>query len=147
MEFQPENIPLVARRFWNSDELPSFCSNTLACPLSGGNCQVYKVEFSDKTTWAVRVPIHLRNQASRDLITAQLQGEIKVLKLLNAKGFKWAPKYIGHDLSYDNEVGFPFIILSWVPGDPLEWNDNVPLNRCDRDKVLQQVMEITLQLV
>lgn len=147
MEFQPENIPQVAQRFGNSGELPSFCSNTLACPLSGGRCQVYKLEFSDKTTWAVRVPIHSKNQVPKDLITAQLQGEVKFLKLLNVKGFKWAPKYIGHDLSFDNEVCFPFIIVSWVPGDPLEWNDNAPLNRGDRDKVLQQVIEIILQLI
>lgn len=104
-----ENIPLVARRSWTSDELPSFRSNTLAFPLSGGHCQVYKLGFSDSTTWAVRIPIHARN-APRDTVLTQIQCEIEVLKLLNANGFKWAPKLVGYDLSYDNEVGFPLLI-------------------------------------
>ncbi|KAH8690196.1 kinase-like domain-containing protein [Talaromyces proteolyticus] len=146
MAFRPENIPLVARRFWTSDELPSFCSNTLACPLSGGHCQVYKLGFSDQTTWAVRIPIHARN-APKEVVTSELQCKIEVLELLDASGFKWAPKLIGHDLSYDNEVGFPLIVYSWVSGDPLKWNDAAPLHRCDRDKVLRQVIQIILQLI
>lgn len=146
MAFRPENIPLVARRFWTSDELPSFFSNTLACPLSGGHCQVYKLGFSDQTTWAVRIPIHARN-APKEVIITQLQCEIENLKRLNANGFDWAPKLIGYDLTYDNEVGFPLIVLSWIPGDPLEWNDTVPLHRCDRDKVLQQIIKLVLQLI
>ena len=146
MAFHPENIPLVARKFSTSGELPSFCSNTLVCPLSGGHCQVYKLGLSDQTTWAVRIPIHARN-APREVIISQLQCEIEVLELLNAKGFKWAPKLIGHDLSYDNEVGFPLIILSWLPGNPLRWNDDIPLHRCDRDKILQQITQIILQLI
>lgn len=94
----------------------------------------------------MRIPIHVRN-APREVVTSQLRREIEVLKLLNAGGFKWAPKLIGHDLSYDNEVGFPPIILSWIPGDPLKWNNNVPLHRCDRDKILQQVVQIILDLI
>ena len=76
-----------------------------------------------------------------------MQGEIEILKLLNANGFEWAPKRIGFDLSYDEEVGFLLIILSWVLGDPLEWNDDVPLHRCARDKILPQVVELVLRLI
>lgn len=146
MTFHPEHIPLVARRFCPSGDLPTFLANTLAHPLSGGHCQIYKLRFSDQTICAVRVPIHARN-APKDTIISQLQREIDILNFLDANGFKWAPKLIGHDLSYDNEVGFPFIMLSWLPGDPLRWNDTTPLHRCDRDKILRQVIDIILQLI
>lgn len=58
MTFRPEEIPLAAQRFCSIGELPTFLDNTLAHPLSGGHCQIYKLRLPDQTICAVRVPIH-----------------------------------------------------------------------------------------
>ncbi|WEW60409.1 hypothetical protein PRK78_005894 [Emydomyces testavorans] len=144
--FCPQNIPAAVQRFRDDNELPHFRSKTLTQPLSGGHCQIYRLGFSDNTNWAVRIPIHL-SSAPPEAVVSLLATEVKALQQLENCQFPWSPKLIGHDLTFDNPVGFPFLVLTWIPGNPLIWTASTPAKRADRDKVLKQMANIMLSLI
>ncbi|EEQ29480.1 uncharacterized protein MCYG_02299 [Microsporum canis CBS 113480] len=117
--FCPENIPIAIQKFRNEDdELARFKSNTLTQPLSGGQCQIYRLGFSDDADWAIRIPIHLSSYSEEEVVSI-LMTEIKILKHLENCRFPWSPKVIGYDVTFDNPIGFPFLVLNWIPGEPL----------------------------
>ncbi|KAM5477016.1 hypothetical protein MauCBS54593_000287 [Microsporum audouinii] len=144
--FCPGNIPIAIRRFRNDDELAQFRSNTLTQPLSGGHCQVYRLGFSDDVDWAVRIPIHL-SSCSEEEVVSVLMTEIKTLKDLEDCQFPWSPRVIGYDITFDNAIGFPFLVLTWIPGEPLSWTATTPRKRMDRERVVDQIAKIILSLI
>lgn len=68
-----------------------------------------------------------------------------LMKKLNNAGFLWSPKLIGGDTGFDNPVGHPYLVMTWVHGDALEWTSTVLIER--RNKVLRQLVQIQLELV
>ncbi|KAM5451766.1 hypothetical protein MaudCBS49596_003594 [Microsporum audouinii] len=145
--FCPENIPIAIQKFRNEDdELARFKSNTLTQPLSGGQCQIYRLGFSDDADWAIRIPIHLSSYSEEEVVSI-LMTEIKILKHLENCRFPWSPKVIGYDVTFDNPVGFPFLVLNWIPGEPLSWTATTPKRRVDRERVLDQVAKIMISLI
>lgn len=144
--FCPENIPIAIQKFRSGNEEPKFMSNTLEEPLSGGQCRIYKLGFSDKTSWAVRIPTNLRFDSEEEVRTL-LETEIAVLKWLKQCEFPWSPKLLGYCLTFDNPVGFPFLVLTWIPGNPLVWTTSTPAKRADRDKVVSQMAKMMISLI
>lgn len=49
-------------------------------------------------------------------------------------------------LSSDNAVRYPFVVLTWIDGATLRWDENVPA-RAIRDKVLAQMAAIQVSLI
>lgn len=144
--FYPENIPLAIQKFRHDGELAQFKPNTLAQPLSGGHCQIYKLGFSGDVNWAVRIPIRLRSH-SGEVVASSLMEEIETLRYLENCRFPWSPKVIGYDTTFDNAAGFPFLVLNWIPGRPLSWTAIAPDKRADREKVLGQIVKIMVSLI
>lgn len=144
--FHPENLPTTICKFRDNHEVPKFRSNTLAAPLSGGHCQIFKLGFSDNIKWAVRIPVYL-TCCSMEAIVTLLKNEVDILLRLEESGFPWSPKVVGHDLTFDNTIGFPYIVLTWISGCPLRWNNSTPWKRSDRDKVVDQIANITVSLI
>lgn len=144
--FYPENIPAAVCILRADNEVPKFRSNTLAKPLSGGQCQIFKLGFLDDTQWAVRIPIYL-SHCARETVVVVLKNELDILQRLEGSGFSWSPKVMGHDLTFNNPVGFPYLVLSWIPGSPLLWTDTIPSRRSDRDNVISQMAKIIISLV
>lgn len=120
-------VPTLSKRFWD-----------------GGQCRIFRVEFTNGENWSVRIPIHV--QADHDNIFGILQGEKDVLKELERSNFSWAPKYHGSSITFDNLIGYPFMALSWIEGSPLLWTDKFP-KWDDRSKILRQVAEIQISLI
>jgi hypothetical protein len=89
--------------------------------FDGGQCRIYKVDFPDQESWAIRIPLHMQN-VRREAIIDLLQGEILIVQELELKGFQWAPRLQGSSLTFENLVGYPFIALSWVSGESLSWS-------------------------
>ncbi|KAF2240345.1 hypothetical protein BU26DRAFT_442836 [Trematosphaeria pertusa] len=139
--FRPENIPTAISAFQPDGEVPVL--NELH--LEGGQCCIFKADFSDGESWSVRIPIHVQSD-SQDVIINVLQAERDVLQEINRKGFRWAPKYLGSSFTFQNLVGFPFLALSWIEGSPLSWSPVDP-PRPLRDKVLGQIAEIQMSLI
>ncbi|OPB44569.1 hypothetical protein A0O28_0028880 [Trichoderma guizhouense] len=91
--------------------------------FNGGECRIFKLSFKDQASIAVRVPHQVDDQ---DDIIAAVQIEVHILQKLEEKGFHWSPRCRGFNLTFDNPIKYPFIVLTWVDGSPLTWDDNFP---------------------
>ncbi|KAF2844424.1 hypothetical protein T440DRAFT_484210 [Plenodomus tracheiphilus IPT5] len=139
--FQPESLVAAISTLRSDGEIPVLNERH----WDGGQCRIFKVDFSNRESWSVRIPIHVQSE-SQDTIINILQGERCILQELGRTGFPWAPKYYGSSLTFDNLVGFPFMALSWIEGSPLVWTPTDP-PRPIRDKVLRQVAKIQMALI
>jgi aminoglycoside phosphotransferase (APT) family kinase protein len=111
----------------------------------GGQCRIYKANFADGESWVIRIPIHVKTD-SRDVILELLRDEGDKIEMISKTGFPWLPKLRETSLTFDNELGWPFIALSWVEGSPLHWDDSTP-PRPFRNKVLEQLASIQVSLI
>ncbi|KAF6805203.1 hypothetical protein CPLU01_16004 [Colletotrichum plurivorum] len=75
-----------------------------------------------------------------------LRTEWRTLQKLEAKGFVWSPKPLGCNLTLDNPVKHPFLVLEWAEGSHTCWNDTFPA-RPLRDKFLSQLAAIHTSLI
>ncbi|KAF1913309.1 hypothetical protein BDU57DRAFT_351133 [Ampelomyces quisqualis] len=139
--FRSENLTAAISTFKSDGEIPTLNEQH----WDGGQCRIFKVDFSNRESWSIRIPIHVHSEC-QDTIIDILQDEQCILHELSRIGFPWAPKYHGSSLTFDNVVGFPFMALSWIEGSPLVWTPTHP-PRPVRDKVLGQVAEIQLALI
>jgi hypothetical protein len=143
--FHAENIPSVVTGLRTDGTEASFCLGTADHPLSGKQCLIYAVQFPDGATWAVRVPVHA-SHLPRECITDFVEMEVSILKRLETSGFSWSPRLLGYHSGFDNPIGFPYFVLSWIEGTPLEWSDTIPSHRESRNKILRQMVDIILEL-
>lgn len=90
-------------------------------PFAGGQCHVYAVQFL-------------------------IEEEVSILKRLEECGFSRSPRVTDYDASFDNPIRFPYMVLTWAEGKPLEWSDSVPSRREDRNKVIRQMADSILEL-
>jgi hypothetical protein len=139
--FKVENIFTALSRLGISGEAPY-----LDGEFRGGQCRVFKVSFQDAASLAVRVPLYMDNAGGPDAKIEALQMELRNLQALEAKSFPWSPRCCGQSLTFDNAVEHPFLVLSWLDGVQLSWDENVP-PRPVRDKVLEQMASIQLALI
>jgi serine/threonine protein kinase len=142
--FHPENIPSIVTGLRNDGTAASFCLGT-DHTLSGKECVIYAVQFPDAATWAVRVPVHA-SHLPPESISNFVETEVSILKRLQTSGFSKSPKLLGYNSGFDNPIGFPYLVLSWFEGTPLEWSDTVPPQRERRNKIIRQMVDIILEL-
>lgn len=138
--FNQENIPFAVSQLRADKQTPALSKH-----FDGGQCRVFKVDFSDGESWAVRVPLFLHH-ASRDTVVYLIESEARILEELEKKDFWWAAKIRGCSFTFDNAVGYPFIALTWISGNQLLWSDDFPARHL-RDKVLKQVAVIHTALI
>lgn len=138
---RPENIPVAISAF-RTDGQVSVLNDQY---FDGGQCRIFKADFGDGESWAVRIPIHVESD-SQETIISVIQHEQAVLQEIGGSGFLWAPKLHGSSCTFENEIGFPFMVLSWIKGSPLSWTPTYP-SRPIRDKVLAQVAGIQICLI
>ncbi|KAH9870648.1 hypothetical protein IAQ61_006126 [Plenodomus lingam] len=119
--FHPENLTAAVSTLRSDGEIPILNERH----WDGGQCRIFKVDFPNGESWSIRIPIHGQCR-SQDTIIHMLQDEQCILEELGRKGFRWAPKYCGSSLTFDNLVGFPFMALSWSEGSPLVWTPTDP---------------------
>ncbi|KFA80607.1 hypothetical protein S40288_11660 [Stachybotrys chartarum IBT 40288] len=113
--------------------------------FKGGECYVLKLKSDDAASLAVRIP-HSTGESSCDDILAIVESEIRILKILEVKGFCWAPRLLGAALTFDNPIKCPFLVLNWVEGETLRWDANFPPQPL-RNKVLSQIALLQLFLL
>lgn len=111
--FHPEHIPTVVSSLHPRGEVPILHGLS----FDGGQCRVYRVDFHQDESWAVRIPIHTRSH-SPEHILAIFERERDVLQEVSRIPLPWAPTLHGSILTFDNLVGLPIIVLSWVEGSP-----------------------------
>lgn len=126
--FYEENIPFAISQLRPDKQVPALSKH-----FDGGQCRVFKVDFADGESWAVRVPLF--HHASRETVVGLIESEARVIEELGMKGFRWVAKLRGCSLTFDNAVGYPFLALTWISGSQLLWSDDFP-TRPLRDKIL-----------
>lgn len=67
-------------------------------------------------------------------------------QILEEKGFTWVPHCYGASLTFDNPIKYPFMVLEWIEGSPLRWDDDTP-SQPIRGALLAQIAEIQLSLI
>jgi len=85
--FRPENIPATISAFRPDGEVPVLNEQY----MDGGECRIFKADFSDGESWSVRIPIHVQSD-SQDAIINVLRGEQDVLQGDWRDGLSLGPK-------------------------------------------------------
>ncbi|KAH8745786.1 kinase-like domain-containing protein [Diaporthe sp. PMI_573] len=137
---EPKNILAAVVQLGIGGNVPS-----VDAEFDGGECRVFKLSFKDEASLAVRV-LHPTDDSNHDNTIATVQTEVRILQTLEEKGFRWAPRYCGASLTFDNPVKHPFIVLTWVEGFPLRWGENFPPQPL-RDALLAQIASIQHSLI
>lgn len=112
--------------------------------FQGGECRIFKVRSKDCPSLSMRV--RHPNQGIHQHAIEIVDMEARIFQALEAQGFSWTPRYRGASLTFNNPIKYPFIVLDWVEGFPLKWNDGYPLQPI-RDALLAQMAEIQLSLI
>ncbi|KAI1733646.1 kinase-like domain-containing protein [Xylaria scruposa] len=137
---EPDNILAAVVQLGIGGNVPS-----VVAEFNGGECRVFKIRFKDEASLAVRV-LHPTDDCNHDNTIAAIQTEVRILQTLEEKGFRWAPRYRGASLTFDNPVKHPFIVLTWIEGSPLLWDENFPPPPI-RDALLAQLASIQHSLI
>jgi hypothetical protein len=137
-------LPETNIRLHNLPDAISGCRTDSEHPIvshiqDGGQCRIFKADFSTGESWSIRVPIHVQAETQEDIIRL-LEHEYDILQQLE-RCFHWAPKCRGSSFTFKNAVGFPFLALSWIEGSPLAWTSTSPL-RYIRNLVIAQLARI-----
>ncbi|KAI0147291.1 hypothetical protein GGR57DRAFT_515840 [Xylariaceae sp. FL1272] len=139
-DFEPRKIFAAVSQIGLGGEAP-----VLDEEFRGGQCRIFKLSFQNESDLAVRVPICTRGHNQVQMIPI-VKTEATILQMLEAKGFRWAPKCRGFNLSVDNPIRHPFIVLTWVKGSSLAWDTQFP-QQPHRDSLLGQMASIQLSLI
>ena len=135
----------------------------------GGQCDVYgftvpagtileppkpgarRVSFLDVKTEAenaqpqakicLRIP---RDYVLPDDAAHMIRLEVAWRTKIKEAGLGGLQRMIHHDLTSDNAINSPYIALEWADGKQLKWHDTMPQKQEDREKVIKQVVELTM---
>jgi hypothetical protein len=147
-KIEPLAVLTVATYVQGQDHIPSFIFKTQKYPLKRGFYSIYALQYPDGSRCAVKIPIYMahKTQEEQSIIAAAVDAEIATLEYLSSKKFAWSPKAITYSSNFQNPLGFPYMILTWMNGDSLEWNERMPRTLKLRESVLKQVAYIMLDL-
>ncbi|KAL1845130.1 hypothetical protein VTK73DRAFT_1064 [Phialemonium thermophilum] len=142
--FPPEAVLDIVKAVCSDGTNTFFLHGTEDRPLSGKQCLIYVVQGI--ATCAVRIPVHLEHLPS-EAISNYVDAEVSILRRLETSHFSWSPRVLGYDSGFNNPIKFPYMVLTWIDGKPLEWTESIPPQGHTRDKVLYQLANILLELV
>lgn len=138
----------VATYVQGPEKVPSFILNTGNHPIRNGFYSIYAFQYPDGSKYAVQLPTYMPHDSEeeRSAISSTIDEEIKTLEhLINVK-FPWSPRPVTYSSNFENVLKFPFMILSLMHGDHLQWNDQVPTDSKVREKVMMQLAHIMIDL-
>lgn len=119
-----------------------FILETDHSPFKGGECFVVVVEDIKGRRFCVRSPVHVAEAKRRRL----LEREIHHLKLSAAAGVRHLQRVIAFDLTSDNMLRAPHVVLNWIDGHELHWTaENPPKHQ--REKILKALAQTTLDFL
>ncbi|KND91585.1 hypothetical protein TOPH_03821 [Tolypocladium ophioglossoides CBS 100239] len=142
--FPSAKVLAIASSLRNDGAPATLCFGTDEKPIQLGQCQISAVRFPDGETWAVRIPVHAGSTLLPSSITSIVEDEMTFMRKLNHAGFRWAPRLIGGDSSFNNALGHPYLVMTGVHGTVLNWSPEIAV--AQRHKVLCQLINIQLEL-
>lgn len=146
--FKECDLLSVATYVQGPEKVPSFILNTRNHPIRNGFYSIYAFQYPDGSKYAVQLPTYMPHESEeeRSAISTTIDEEIKTLEhLVNVK-FPWSPRPVTYSSNFENVLKFPFMTLSLMHGDHLQWNDQVPADLKVREKVMMQLAHIMIDL-
>lgn len=140
----PVDVYLVLTLALGDNPPPSFIFNTDTTPLYRNPYNVYVLEYPDGSRYAVQVPIRMRI-LPRAEIQDLIENEAANLEELAEAKFPYSPRLVTYSATYVNYLRFPYIIMTFIEGRPLEWTDLAP-GPCERQWLFIQLAEIIYEL-
>ncbi|KAJ5166677.1 uncharacterized protein N7482_005458 [Penicillium canariense] len=127
--------------------IPSFTAEAGPLPYIGNHYTIYPVQYPDGTRVAVRVPIDIYSRDTLQTMLALMKAEANTLNLLARCKFAWSPRVLYYTTTFDNPLGRPYMVCTWIDGKQLEWSETFPAESENRQKILAQVARIMFDLV
>jgi len=122
-----------------------FARNALQSPVVTNHNIILLVEFLDGLKWAFHLPFQRRQCKN---ISDIFLAEMKAWNAADSHNVGLLPNLITGDSTFDNKVGFPFMVTEWLPGTQLlRWTDAFPWEEWQREKVLQSVAAFICELL
>jgi Phosphotransferase enzyme family len=87
-------------------------------PVHGSYNLVYRLDFSDGVSWAMRIPMSNKEGDYEGPITRFMESELTTIGLLRRFTTIPIPEIISWDTT-KKEVGVPYVLMEWVPGIPV----------------------------
>ena len=119
-------------------------------PLSGSFNLVYVIDFADGTKCAARIPKHGTITKFGDTQAMTMKDELELLRVLREKTTVPVPEIYYYDTTFNNSLGAPFSLCSWLDGTPVcqlwaKSDGPTPLQQ-RRLRILDSVAEAMAQL-
>ncbi|KZT33607.1 kinase-like protein [Sistotremastrum suecicum HHB10207 ss-3] len=111
-----------------------------ADPKQGSYNLIYTTHLSTGEIWVVRFP----HPAVHDPVS--MEADLQVLRMLRRETSIPVPRVQAYDVTDKNVIGFPYSILSYIPGVPLGLDWVRVLDDKRRHRLLDQIAEAMLQL-
>lgn len=148
IEVSPRKVLVISRRAQYPKGVSNFILGTRENPLRRVFYAVYVLQNTDGSKFGVQLPIYMPHstQEECDVITTTIEAEITTLVTLQGGKFPWSPRPITYSINFDNPVNFPYMILSWIDGKPMQWNDQIPISSHVRESVSRQLTQIMVRL-
>ena len=108
------------------DQLLELSCKVSPQPMHGAYNLVYRITFSDETTWAARVPGHGISKRWTDLDAKKMDCEYWTMRYIKSNISIPMPEVYYWETSH--RIGTPFALMSWVKGEPLfrAWENGLP---------------------
>ncbi|KAI9751970.1 MAG: hypothetical protein M4579_005806 [Chaenotheca gracillima] len=153
----PDFVSTVLRRLRQSDSDLDLQKSevdqlvTIDSPLFGSYHILYPLRFSDGTRWLLKIPANGTPGRFNEAAARSLSSEALTMQLLRRETTIPIPDVFAFDASVENELGCPFILLSFVHGRPLYecWFDRTvskDVVRARRAQTLQDLAAAMVQL-
>lgn len=120
-----------------------FIFGTETTPYLGGEYAVFVLEVKEAD---LRLCVRLPRRVARLHVSHLLNREVELRQRMESANVHPFQKLIAFDTSSDNALQSSYIILEWIDGILLCWNDGFP-QRDHRKKVLQDVANASLDLL
>jgi len=123
---------------------PVFILGTENSPYLGGEYAIYAVEIEKACR---RLCVRLPRMVNGPHTSHLLSREVSIRQCIDRANVRPFQQLITFDISYDNALRSPYMILDWADGKPLSWTDSSPCERDCRNKVLQKVANAALDML
>ena len=119
-------------------------------PRSGSFNLVYLLTFEDETKWAARIPQHGTRDHFAEGQSETMRAELELLQTIHKETSIPVPEVVYFDTSFDNALGAPFSLATWLEGLPAyrAWFDPTGPTSLDqrRLRILESLADSAVQL-
>jgi hypothetical protein len=120
----------------------NFAQETEENPYRGGQCNVFALQ-DHKARWVAMRIFHEGGPSSAFLVS----NEVRFRRQIEHHRIRSFQTLISFSETGNQLIRNPFICLSWAFGKPLVWNETVPETRVERDRLIQTIANVSLDLL